>query len=366
MSTKLRYMSDRPGLSLGMLFAPDRGNSSFPLPGSSFAYFSNARSAISQLLDMLHFAPGDSVLLPAYLDDVVVEPFLQRNVAVVFYKITEGLSIDIEDVTKKIGERTRAIFFINYFGFPQEFGMLKALCKKKGIFLIEDDAHGLLSTINGKPFGLFGDAAVFSIRKVIPSPEGGGLMVNNASLGNVEKKPAGPNTLFTYSAVLDLLWRDIQSRFNFSFLPVSIITERLPGFFYPRRSVALSHLSQKIIDNTDFASVARERRMNFAKILHALQGVEGIKPIYKELPDGICPWGFPVLVERREEIRKYFKKRGITLPFHWILPKDIPLNEFPVSRYLSEHCLTLPVYQGIAEWKLTTLLNMFKDAVVKK
>jgi dTDP-4-amino-4,6-dideoxygalactose transaminase len=123
-------------------------------------------------------------------------------------------------------------------------------------------------------------------------------------------------------------------------------------------SFAISNLSLEIIKATDFKDIYEQRRANFKFISERVKGLKGVEPVYKRLPDGVCPWGFPILVNNREMVQRYLKRHGVTLPIHWILPHYIPLDEFPNSRFLSEHILTLPVFQGLKKEKLSSLLDM--------
>ena len=61
--------------------------------------------------------------------------------------------------------------------------------KKKNIYLIEDCAHAVLTSFNGKHAGNFGDAGAFSFysTKSVASGEGGMITTNNIRLYNKMK-----------------------------------------------------------------------------------------------------------------------------------------------------------------------------------
>jgi dTDP-4-amino-4,6-dideoxygalactose transaminase len=120
--------------------------------------------------------------------------------------------------------------------------------------------------------------------------------------------------------------------------------------------LAMSNLSFQLARRMNYDYLYKERRTNFKFICQRIGALERIKVIHEQLPDGICPWGFPILVNNRDRIQKSLARRGITLPIHWRLPHHISLDEFPDSRYLSEHILTLPVFQGLERRKLSSLL----------
>ena len=79
-----------------------------------------------------------------------------------------------------------------YFGgwINPEIESIAAYCCEKGITLIEDCAHSLGSTLNGKHSGLYGFAGVYSLyaTKAIPAGEGGLIVTNNEKLDEEIKK----------------------------------------------------------------------------------------------------------------------------------------------------------------------------------
>lgn len=83
-----------------------------------------------------------------------------------------------------ITANTGAVITINYAGIPCDYDRIVRICKANRLWLIEDNAHGLLSYINERPTGSFGDISTVSFDsvKMITSFEGGALVVNNSDL----------------------------------------------------------------------------------------------------------------------------------------------------------------------------------------
>ena len=96
---------------------------------------------------------------------------------------TDG-NIDIDKIIKKISKKTKAICVVHYLGIPSHMEKISKIARKNKLFLIEDCALALGSTINKKHVGLFGDAGVFSFYPVkhITSAEGGMIITNNNRL----------------------------------------------------------------------------------------------------------------------------------------------------------------------------------------
>ena len=89
-------------------------------------------------------------------------------------------------------EPENSIFLLTHIGgwINPEIESIAAYCCEKGITLIEDCAHSLGSTLNGKHSGLYGFAGVYSLyaTKAIPAGEGGLIVTNNEKLDEEIKK----------------------------------------------------------------------------------------------------------------------------------------------------------------------------------
>lgn len=95
--------------------------------------------------------------------------------------LPDTLTLDPEDVRRKITPDTRAIMLVHYAGHPCDMAAFTAIAQEHNLLLIEDCAHAAGSTYNGQPVGTFGDAGCFSFHAVknIAMGEGGALVVRN-------------------------------------------------------------------------------------------------------------------------------------------------------------------------------------------
>ena len=74
---------------------------------------------------------------------------------------------------------------------------LQAFCAQRDLFLLEDAAHALGSTLNGQQAGTFGDAASFSFypTKIVTSGEGGVLVTNSEEIETLRELPTTVTSL---------------------------------------------------------------------------------------------------------------------------------------------------------------------------
>ena len=93
-------------------------------------------------------------------------------------------NVDVEDVERKITERTRALLIVHLYGNPANVEALTKIAQKHNLKLIFDGAHAFGSQYRGKPIGSFGDAEVFSLSptKLLVAGEGGLVTTNDALL----------------------------------------------------------------------------------------------------------------------------------------------------------------------------------------
>ena len=68
---------------------------------------------------------------------------------------------------------------VHYFGFPQQLRETRAICDRHALQLIEDCAHILPGIADGQAVGTYGDACVFSWRKLLPINDGATLYLKN-------------------------------------------------------------------------------------------------------------------------------------------------------------------------------------------
>jgi hypothetical protein len=350
--------ADHHGMPLAMLFGKEKQKIlPYPFTASNALLLNLGRNCIYHAIEIIDLGHDDVVLLPAYLDDSVVEPFLIRNIPTKFYHVDLSLRVDFEDISSKIGKHTKALLAINYFGFPQPLQTLRKFCDEHNLYFIEDNAHSLLSRLGKRYLGSYGDLSLFSFRKTIPLPDGAALVINNPSLPKHDVFLGQASKSSIFLRTIDLLSRNLQFRLGVGTRPtqlaLSLIRKPLRNQY---GEVAMSNSSLYLARRIDYDYVYEQRRDHFKFISNRVGTLKGIRPIYESLIDGVCPWGFPVLVQDRDKIQKSLAKHGTILPTHWRLPDCIPLDKFPDSRYLSEHIMTLPVFQGLGIRRLSSLL----------
>jgi len=132
--------------------------------------------------------PGDEVIGVAAGFPTTVNPILQFGAVPVFVDVDiPTYNIDATRVEAAITSRTKAIMLAHTLGNPYNLSEITSLCKKYGLWLIEDCCDALGSTYNGQLVGTFGDIGTLSFYPAhhITMGEGGAVFTNNLELKQI-------------------------------------------------------------------------------------------------------------------------------------------------------------------------------------
>lgn len=336
-------------------------------PSDRCVFFSTGRGAFWGSLKALGLKPGQPVLLPAYICRSILGPLKRLHLQPEFYRIDTLLQPDLEDLESQLRRGVAAVLLVHYFGFPSPAITVRNLCSHYGSFLVEDCAHALFSRDGVAPLGGVGDVSFFSLRKCLPVPDGGLLVLNEPGLDPpaTSSSPStlslllrcaylGLNTLETASGVslrlLLLQWQWLRN----------LMVER-DATSDGRLDMAMSMLSRRLTWHISAEEVVNRRRANFIFLLENLQKAPGLSLLYSALPEGVCPFGFPLLVESRTKVRIRLLRQGINVRVYWEhLPPGVDGRTFAEAQFLSDHMLVLPVHPGVKPKHLAAIVSAFE------
>jgi len=131
---------------------------------------------------------GDEVIGVAAGFPTTVNPILQFGAVPVFVDIELGTyNIDPALVEAAIGPRTKAIMLAHTLGNPFNLKVIRELCDRYGLWLIEDCCDALGSTYEGRQVGSFGDLGTLSFYPAhhITMGEGGAVFTDSPLLKRI-------------------------------------------------------------------------------------------------------------------------------------------------------------------------------------
>lgn len=151
---------------------------------------SNCTAALHLSLLALGIGSGDDIVVADYTYPATGHAVLFTGAHPVFVDVRSDTgTLDPDAVEKSITPRTRGVVAVDVFGQCADYEPLDALCKRHGLFLVEDAAAAVGATYHGNPAGSLADVACFSFhaRKGITSGEGGVLVTEDSGLAETAR-----------------------------------------------------------------------------------------------------------------------------------------------------------------------------------
>lgn len=142
----------------------------------------SATSGLHLVLKTLDLGPGDEVITTPITWPSTVNNIELCGARPIFADVDKDtLQIDPYDVERSITPRTKAVIPVHFAGAPCEMDALSEICKRHGLYLIEDAAHAVGTRYKGRIIGSGSDAAVFSFHviKNMTTGEGGMIVCND-------------------------------------------------------------------------------------------------------------------------------------------------------------------------------------------
>lgn len=138
-------------------------------------------AALVSGLTALGIGPGNQVIVPAYTYIATAMAVVAVGAIPVIAECDETLTIDAEDVKRKITPATKAIIPVHIQGFPCNMDAICAIAKEHDLKIVEDACQADGGKYHGKRLGTIGNAGALSFNqyKLMSTGEGGALLTND-------------------------------------------------------------------------------------------------------------------------------------------------------------------------------------------
>ncbi|NQU95500.1 MAG: DegT/DnrJ/EryC1/StrS aminotransferase family protein [Candidatus Omnitrophica bacterium] len=327
-------------------------------------FFALGRNAMYAACNALGLKKGDEILTPAFDCDGSLQPFRVLEYKPIFFRSDpRTFSADLEDIKKKITPKTKLLHIINHFGMPQPWNDILSLQREVNIPIMEDNAYSLFSSLDGKPFGTFGDAAIFSLRKNLPLADGGMLRINNPRYKFTEDSK---KSKFIYKEDLESLAVVIKNRVGLSTVfrslrqgpppplysngnleyPVWAGRDHIGKEFSCNYTRSMSRFSRQALDtflHNDYEAMIEKKRKFYSILSKGLKGIRGIEVLWPELPEGIVPFSLSFLVSNhRDAFFDFLRKKYDVMAWPTLSALVLEqLKDFPDVELLGRRLLQL-------------------------
>jgi len=296
---------------------------------------------------LLDCGPEDEVIVPSFTFVSTANAFALRGARLVFADIRrDTLNLDESRLEPLITARTKAIVVVHYAGVPCEMDTILSIAARRGIQVVEDNAHGLFSRYKGTYTGTLGCLATQSFHetKNFTCGEGGALIINDPAL--VERalviREKGTNRSRFFRGEVDkYTWVDLGS----SYLP----SDLLAAFLYAQ------------LEGTE--KVQEKRRRVWERYYESLSDWADDNDVILPVVPSECEQAYHMFylllpsAEHREAVISHLKARSILSVFHY---SPLHLSEAgrsfaarpsncPVTEEVSDRLLRLPFYNDLGE-----------------
>lgn len=322
--------------------------------------------------------PGDEVITPAATFPTTLAPIVQNNLMPVFVDCEIGTyNADLDQVEAAVSPRTRAIMLPHTLGNVYDLDRVSALCRKHGLFLVEDMCDALGSRWNGKPVGTFGDYASISFYPAhhMTMGEGGAVVTGKALLARAARSVrdwgrdcwCAPGVSNTCNQRFDWQLGDLPRGYDHKYIYSSIGYNLKPTDL--QAAVGLAQLAK-------VPGFIERRKKNFRRLYEGL----------KDLPDLILPrwdpraevswFAFPVTVRpdapfgrkelvahlesRKIETRMIFAGNLLRQPAYRKISRRV-VGDLKNTDLVMTNTFFVGVYPGLTEEMLDFVIEQFHE-----
>lgn len=148
---------------------------------------SSGTAALEVALKALGITKDDEVIIPNFtiISNALAVVKLNAKIVPIDCDL-DSWNMNIQEIENKITKKTKAIIATHIYNYPLKIELIKKICKKNKIFLIEDAAEVLGLDYKKKKCGYYGDVSIFSFysNKQITTGEGGMICTNDLLLSD--------------------------------------------------------------------------------------------------------------------------------------------------------------------------------------
>jgi len=277
---------------------------------------------------------GDEVITVAHTFVASIAAIVHCGATPILVDVGEDMNMDVEQVERKITQKTKAIMPVHLNGRLCNMKRLMEIAEKHDLIVIEDAAQALGASYDGKKGGSLGLTGCFSLypAKILGAAGDGGFVTTNSK--DIEEK-------------MRLLRDHGQDR----------ATEKIQFYGYNSR---LDNIQAAIL-NVKFKYLPKwiERRREIARTYHeGLSDISEVKlppPPTKSGPYYDVYQNYVIQVKQRDDLVKFLEKNGVEVMVSWRIPNHLqpPLKlshfKLPETEKLSSEVVSLPMYPELTD-----------------
>ncbi|QOJ36785.1 MAG: aminotransferase class V-fold PLP-dependent enzyme [Nitrospira sp.] len=330
-------------------------------------FVSSGKAALTLiLLALRNLSKGHRVVVPGYTCFSVPSAVVRAECSVVPCDVEENsLDLDLAQLSNELDDETLCVLVTHLFGIGRDVARVADLCRRHGVFVVEDVAQALGGTYGGSRLGTIGDVAFVSFGrgKNVSCGAGGAILTNNDLIG---KAIAREYDAIPQESVCEMLrnWLEVVLTKLLTHPAVYWLPASLPFLglgetkFYTDFPVTrMGAFRAELLRgwNTRLLSSNNWRRARAKQALDIL-GREGVEPIKSSDSDGDVYLRLPVLMGSAEEktsLCRLAQEEGLGISSMYPssidqipeLNRELSGYKLPCAASIAERLVTLPTHQ---------------------
>lgn len=301
------------------------------------------------LLALLALRPKstDEVLFPVNAYPTAF-PIALAGVRPVPVDVDDNGQLDPKALEQAITPQTKAVIAVHLYGLIGELGVIKKICQKKKLVLIEDCAQAFGSTYHSRPAGTLGDIGCFSFyptKNLGALGDGGAIWTKNKKW---------------YEFFLAAKAYGEKTRYESEFISGH---SRLPELQAGALNVYLGHFDNEAGRRRSVwalydRQVKKAHLDNFLRLLISNRASDPV------------PHLLVVDVDRRDGLRQFLVSRGIPTLIHYptpvhlvaaFAPLHLPKGSFPCAERLAGRILSLPFHPYLTRGQVYRVVQSIRE-----
>lgn len=312
------------------------------LTGAQFAIgVASGTDALHLAVRALGIGPGDEVITVAntWISTAFAASYVGAKV--VFVDVDPSTyQMSPAHLEAAITPRTKAVIAVHLYGHPAPINEIMAICRPRGIKVIEDVAQAPLAEVNGTQVGTIGDIGCYSF---YPSKnlgcygDGGALVCNDASLAKTLKQISNYGQSEPYNHVM------IGYNSRLDTVQAAVLNAKMP------------HLKKWTDARRTVSKWYAERLKDLP--VNCPAEAQNAKSVYHL---------YVIQVDDRDACLAYMRDHGVMVQIHY--PEPIHLQpcyadlgykhgDFPVVEAASKRILSLPMYPELSQDQVDVVAN---------
>lgn len=316
---------------------------------------SSGTAALDIAIYALNLKKNDEIIIPNFTIISNALPGLKLGIKLKF--IDCGIydwNLNLKKIKKTINSKTKVIIATHIYNYPIRMDILRKICRKKKIIIIEDAAEVLGQKLFKKKCGSFGDISTFSFyaNKQITTGEGGMITTNNKKLYDkfvsLRNLAFGKKNRFNHT---DIGWNyrmtNIQASLGINQL------RRIKTIIKKRHSIGKRYYKNLKNNNNIFIPKPKNR---YSENIYWVVGIVIINTKLKL---------------DASKVMSKLNSMGIgTRPFFWPMNKQNILRkyqfkkkDYPNSEYISKYGLYLPTSLSLNNYEIDHICNCLNKII---